>query len=406
MAMRRSREQSSQETHNRLQPFLQAVAEVELREMLHTLWRRRKVVFGTVIALTILATVIVFQLTPRYSSEAYVMIDPRHSQVVDVKAVISGMSADIETIQSEILVMRSRGLAEKVIDRLGLRDHPEFNDSLRPPHLFAGLFDLLSYLPKEWLTVLTDGALEEELTEERRLDRERVRVIDAFLDRLDVEPAGRSRVIKIAFESERPGMAARVSNTLAELYIVSQLDAKFEATKRATTWLNERLSGLRQQLEISEQAVEDFRKESGLVEGKGETLASQQIAELNTQLVLGTTARAVAEARLQQLESLLASGSGMESAVEVLRSFLIQRLREQEAVVERRAASLSAIYGKRHPKMISVRAEKKEIQQKIARELDKIAEGLRNEVDFTRTREQALILEKLVGERLLERPSS
>lgn len=400
MTMRRSREQSSQETHKRFQPFLQAVAEVELREMLHTLWRRRKVVFGTVIALTVLATVIVFQLTPRYSSEAYVMIDPRQTQVVDLKAVISGMSADIETIQSEILVMRSRGLAEKVIDRLGLRDHPEFNDSLRPQHPFARLFDPRSYLPQEWLTVLTGGALEEELTEERRLDRERVRVIDAFLERLDVEPAGRSRVIRIAFESEKPGMAARVSNTLAELYIVSQLDAKFEATKRATVWLNERLTGLRQQLEISEQAVEDFRKESGLVEGKGETLASQQIAELNTQLVLGTTARAVAEARLKQLESLLASGSGMESAVEVLRSFLIQRLREQEAVVERRAASLAAIYGERHPKMISVRAEKKEIQQKISRELDKIAEGLRNEVAFTRAREQALIasMERLKNE--------
>ncbi len=400
MAMKRSKESGSTETQKRFAPLMQAVAEVELRELLHTLWRRRSVVFGMVFFLTALATVIVFQLTPRYTGEAYVMIDPRKTQVVDVEAVISGLSADIETIQSEVLVMRSRGLAEKVIERRNLRNDPEFNDSLRPVRSFARLFDPRSYLPKEWLAVLTGSALEDELTEDQRLDRERVRVIDAFLERLEIEPAGRSRVIKVGFESESPRTAARVANTLAELYIVAQLDAKFEATKRATTWLNDRLFGLRQQLETSEQAVEEFRRKSGLVEGKGETLASQQIAELNTQLVLGTTARAEAEARLNQLEALLASGSGMETAVEVLRSLLVQRLREQEAEVERRAAALAAIYGNRHPRMISVRAERREIQSKINRELAKIAQGLRNEVDFTRARETALIanLERLKTE--------
>ncbi len=389
--MKRSAELNSNAAQKRFPPLFQAVAEVELRELLNSLWRRRRVVFGAVFVLTALATLVVFQLTPRYTGEAYVMIDPGKSQVVDVKAVISGLSGDIATIQSEILVMRSRGLAEKVVDRLGLMNNPEFNQSLRPDHPLAKLVDPRSYLTEEWIEVVTGGSSADEMTDEQRQARDLVRVVDVFLDRLEVDPAGRSRVIKIAFESEKAGMAARVANTLAELYIVAQLDAKFDATRQATIWLTDRLSSLRGQLENSEKAVENFRKNSGLVEGRGETLASQQIAELNSQLVLGTTARAEAEARLEQLESLLASGGGMETAVEVLRSPLIQRLREQEAEVERKTAAVSAIYGERHPKMISVRAERTEIRQKIDRELVKIAQGLRNEVAFTRAREHALV---------------
>ena len=386
-----SLEPDSEPIRRRSPAFLQAAEEVDFQELLRTLWRRKSVVFGTMAVLTTLAAVIVYQLTPSYTAEAYVMIDTRKTQVVDVEAVISGLPVDRETVQSEILVMGSRGLSEKVIRRLELGKDPEFNEELKPESPFAKLFDPRKYVPEEWLAVFSGlKAQDEELTKEERRDRTRVRITDKFLEGLEVTPVRRSRVIRVAFESESPRMAARAANTLSELYIVSQLEAKFEATRQATKWLNERLSELRGQLEGSEAAVEAFRKKTGLVEGKGVTIASQQIAELNTQLVLAGGTRAEAEARLKQIESLRSAGSGMETLAEVLDSQLVQRLREQEAVVVRKAAELSARYGERHPRMINVRAEIRDLEEKIGREVERIAQGLANELEVARAREISL----------------
>ena len=169
-----------------------------------------------------------------------------------------------------------------------------------------------------------------------------------------------------------------------------QLEAKFEATQRANTWLNERVSELREKVEAAETAVEQFRQESGLLQGKGETLTSQEVAELNTQLILARSARAETEARLRQVQSLVDSPEGADTASEVLDSQLIQRLREQQAGLERRVAELSNEYGELHPRMVSLRAEEQDLQQKIEGEVGKIVQGLRNEVGIARARERSL----------------
>jgi uncharacterized protein involved in exopolysaccharide biosynthesis len=104
------------------------------------------------------------------------------------------------------------------------------------------------------------------------------------------------------------------------------------------------------------------------------------MAELNAQLILGRTASAETEARLQQLNRLLESDDGVTSAGEVLDSPLIQRLREQQTQVERRVAELTAEYGPAHPRMIQLKAEAEDLESNIAAEVNKVAKGLENEV--------------------------
>jgi len=375
---------------------------IDLREVLRKLWRRKNLVLGTIVTLTVLAAVIVLQVTPRYTASAFVMIDPRENRVVDIEAVVSGLSTDVEAIQSEIQVIRSRGLAAKVIDRLGLDRLPEFNENLREP---GGLEQLLSpaaddgddgtALKAEWagfLTRLRNAVLGEPVDpapgEQAR--RERAKVIDHFLERLRVRPEGRSRVIRLSFESENAELAARVVNTTADLYIVEQLEAKFEATQRATEWLNQRVGDLRAKVEASERAVELYRAEQGLTESRGVTVTSQRISELNSQLTIAASEVAEAQARVDQIEQALAGARSFEAVSEVLNSRLIQDLRVQQAAVERRAAELSSELGERHPRMIQLRAEADNIRGKIAAEVNKVAQALRNEVAVARAREATL----------------
>jgi capsular exopolysaccharide synthesis family protein len=180
------------------------------------------------------------------------------------------------------------------------------------------------------------------------------------------------------------------ANAVADLYLVEQLEATFEITQRATVWLGERLADLRAEVEMSESAVEAFREQAGLIEGAQSSLAAQQISELSTQQILARSARAEAEARLRQVTNLVNSSDSLNSVAEVLASPLIQSLREQEAEVDRRIAELSNEYGEKHPRMINIKAEMTDLQGKIASEVDKVVQNLRNEVSVARAREGSL----------------
>ncbi len=365
-------------------------SEQGLDDLLRMLWRRKMVVLGTLVTLTTIVTITVFQLTPRYTATASIMIEPRETRVVDVEAVMSGLPQDLATILSEIEVIKSRGLAERVIRQLNLLEDPEFNEHLRPPGILRRLFDSDANFAKQWIEIIFRRANDRALTEAEQLDKERVDVIDEFLERLGVKPVTRSRIITVDFESERPGMAASVANTLADLYLVEQLEARFETTQRATEWLSERLASLQQKVSVSEKAVEAYRRKAGLIKGERATLVSEQISVLNTEFVLARSKRAEAEVRLSQAEVLLATEGGVNSVGEVLSSRLIQRLREQEAVVVRKAAELSMEYGEKHPRMINVRAEIRDLRAKIQGEVGKIIENLRSEVTIAHTREESL----------------
>jgi capsular exopolysaccharide synthesis family protein len=181
------------------------------------------------------------------------------------------------------------------------------------------------------------------------------------------------------------------ANTLTNFYIVSQLDAKLLAAKEASTWLAKRLTQLRAEAQASARAVEIFRKDNNLLQGSGEsTLVEQEIAELNLRSVGEQTTLAEMEARLRLVENLLKSQNGVESVSEVLNSPLIISLREQEAELERTVAEMAGVYGDQHPNMINLRVELSNFHQKIRTEVNKLIQGLRNELSIARSRARSL----------------
>src|SRR5207244_2800218 len=137
-----------------------------------------------------------------------------------------------------------------------------------------------------------------------------------------------------------PVMAQRIVNTVADLYLVSQLEAKFEATKRANDWLSLRVADLKNALQASEQAVQVYREQNKLnvADAKGTGVTTQQLGELNTQLVMASADRAQKEARLRQFQASVKNGTVAADAPEVLNSPLIGKLREQETEIIRREA--------------------------------------------------------------------
>ena len=338
-------------------------ADPGLVEILAVISRRWMILLGTVAACLVLAGLFLVLATPRYSAETLIMIEPKNSNIVSIEEVVSGLSGDEETIQSEVYVMTSRALAGRVIRSLTLYDDPEFNP---------------------------DGADIDTAAAEEGMSREFGAVVDRFLDKLQVVPKENSRVIAATFTSDSAEKAARVINTLADEYILSRLESKFASTQRANDWLGVRIAELRENVQQTERQVEAARERFGLLGADGIPLASREMIELNSQLVMTRSERAEAEARLTQIEELSPGGDTNESLNEVLDSPLIQRLREQESEVKRREAELSSEYGNLHPRMIQLRAEADDIAARIDAEIARIVAGLKSRVEVVKAREESL----------------
>ena len=251
-------------------------------------------------------------------------------------------------------------------------------------------FSRCPYVSTELLETLGLRKPVEPLTADETREKLNAEVIETIKQKLSVSPVRRSLVISISFTSENAKKAALVANTIADNYIVDQLEAKYEATRRATGWLNDRLAVLKGKVKKSEDAVERFRAQMVNRIGQTSKLTTQQISELNSQLILAQAKRAEAGARLRQIEDILSSAGDLNSAAEVINSPLIHRLRGQEAEVIRKVSELSARYGDRHPTMIKAKAELRDLRQGIEREVKKIAGSLRNEMQVAKVRENTL----------------
>ncbi len=362
-----------------------------LRDLLRLFWRQRMVIVSTVLIVTGLVAIRLFQITPQYTAIAEVMLENRQSNIVDIQNVVADLAPDIPVVLSELEVIQSSSLLHRVIDRLGLTKDPEFNTTLGKPPWYAPYLDWRTYVPDAILAAAG-------LTKRQRVHRTDAEQVDYVLAittntlraRLRVRSVFHSHVISIIATSTNPRKAALIANTVADTYITDQLEAKFEATRRATVWLSSRLDDLKNRVRQSEAAVDAYRQQVAGQLGQGSRLTAQQMGELNSQLILAQSERAEAEARLQQVGDLLASRGDVSTAAEVLNSPLIQRLREQEAQVVRKVSELSTRYGERHPAMIDANNELADLRRSIESEVRRIAQGLRNEVQVAQARERTL----------------
>ena len=386
-------------------------SEWSLKDFLAQLQRHKLLILVTMGLVTLATTLHVSRITPLYVADTKILIGVPSTNVVDIEEVLeTGHRWNAALVLSEAKILTSRTLAAKVVDRLGLVDNPAFNPALRPrrPSLLAAINPIkwiTARIPESWRGILpgTDSATAAPEAPPAPEEAERQAEIVArniLQGAVSARIEGRSRVVSVTVRLRDPKLAAEVANTLSELYLLEQLEAKFEATQRASTWLNDRVADLRQQVDDSERAVEEYRQQHGLAQYRNTTVTEQQISEINTQLILAGARTAEAEARLRQARSLGRSERGVESAAEVLASPLIRSLREREIEVTRRTAEMATEYGPRHPKMINIRSELQDLRAQIEAEVEKVLHGLRNELEVAQTRQRTLArdLEKLEEE--------
>lgn len=356
-------------------------------DILSLFWRRKMLLIGTVILVTGFCVLVAYQITPRYTASARLMVGKEDVLPSGLSGINRVLRGDLRAhIYGEIEVMRSDRLIQRVIEELALMRHAEFNRVLRKS-AFAWLFDLA---PVRRFMETIDAIGDEGLSDTEKRTRENQEIVNAVRKRLMIRPPGVSNVISVNFESTNAKKAARIVNAFTKHYISDHLDRKFRSQAQSRAWLDKRITTLRRAVLDSERTVAEFLASRRLIETGENVVNARQFVDVSRQVTAAKALYAERRTRLNQVHRLRDSEQGLSAVKEVRASPSVQRLRDQEIVLVRKAAELETRFGERHPKMINLRAEIANVRQRIADEEIRIVQELENEVRVTKSRLDAL----------------
>ncbi|SDK08941.1 MULTISPECIES: GumC family protein [Bradyrhizobium] len=350
--------------------------DLDLHALGQALVRKRGwIVVPTVLA-AILSITAVNMITPRYKSEARILVDGRENVFLRPNGERNDdqrNGLDAEAVTSQVQLLQSRDLAREIIRKNKLAERPEFDPVLQgfsPLKSVLALFgigrDPFSLGPEE-------------------------RVLDAYYERFTAYAVDKSRVIVVEFQSRDPELAARVANSIAEGYLVLQQNARQEQAKSAGQWLSGEIENLRKKVADAESRVEDFRSKSSLFVGTNNTtLSNQQMGEINTQLNNARALKSDAESKARLIKEMLQSGKPIEAS-EVLNSELIRRLSEQRVTLRAQLAEQSSTLLDQHPRIKELKAQLADLDRQLREEAGKVSRSLENDSRIANGRVEGLI---------------
>ena len=365
---------------------------ISMGEILHTLWLRKRLIISVTLLISTIAILIIFQLTPRYKAGTKLLIGASNSNIVDIQSILENKFAEDSAIFGEMEVIKSRSLAKVVVESLRLENVAEFN----PVQKKGGL---LSYLkPSNWFSDefkqsigLSKVVAKVLKTEEQEHAELLSRVVNAFLAKVNVTQLRRSRVLLLEVESTNAALSAKMVNTLADKYIVSQLEAKFKATKKAMSWLTSQLTKLKNEVEDSERAVELYKEEYGVTHGEGTTsLSQQQMSTLSSEIIVARALRAEIQVRLRQVKGFIRYGGQLDNIPDAINSNRIKDLKEKQELLQNSLIEMSTKFSNKHPKVIRLQAELRDFKNRVNLELNKEVVSIQNELDLVKIRENSL----------------
>lgn len=337
------------------------------------------IVFTALLGLA--AALIYLHITPPvYTADVQILLANPKAQFVQQESILAEPSFDQGGIDTQLQILNSPTIANIVIDQLHLT--PELTADSNSP-LRAWIRRAQARFGKP-----ADGQSKPQADD----------AAEGFLKLMSARRLNFTNVIDLSFSWTDPVRAAEIANAIAKAYITDQLNAKFEANRVATLWLQQRIQQLGDQAEAAERAVNAYKTQNNIVSSDGKSIDEQQITELNSRLVAARAQAADLQARLDRYKSALNKPSSdpqsigtLEAAgADVLNSPIITSLRQQYLELARRENEYSARFGANHLSVVNMRTRMQELRSSIFDEVRRLAESTRSDLNVAMQREQDL----------------
>ena len=332
--------------------------------------RRNLLLIGLCAALGLGAAVTFVALaTSEYTATATLVIDSRRTHPTRPQPITLDAQSENVFVESQVEILRGQGTLRAVVARLGLERDPRFWNPDAERGLVGDMRASLSALLRgaDDMAGLEPGA-EARATVARLLSR-----------KLNVRRVGMTSVVEISFTSPSRRLSADVANAFTAVYIDQQLGGNAETTRRAGSWLEERIRELRDNAVIADRAVQEYKAAHNIIEMGGALLSDQELTETIELLAAARARFAEATARAQRLESATPGSVIQGSVAEALQNPVITRLRQQYLEASRREAEIAQRQGANHGAAVNLRVEMAELERVMQNELGRIAEVHRSE---------------------------
>jgi len=349
--------------------------DIDLGSLFGAIWRKRMRVLLATAACAGVAFLGANLITPKYKSEARLLIEAREPAFTTGQDRAQGgeqPTFDELGIASQVQLLQSADLIKQVARNMKLYELDEF-DTMAKPSAISDLRVLLGFKKNP-----LDLPPEE-------------RVLKEFIEKLTVYQVERSRVIGIEFSSKNPSLAAAIPNEMAKVYLSLQSGAKLDTNSEATRWLEPEIANLREKVREAEQKVAEYRSQSDLLPtGENATFAVRQLNDISAEVARVRGERASAEARAESVRTVLKNGGAPDTLTDVVGSQMIQRLKESEAQIQGQISDLSTSLLDGHPRLKGLRSQLAGIRGQIKAETQKILTSLDNEAKTAGMRETQL----------------
>ena len=360
---------------------------IDLDRLWAAVVRRANIIGACVIASMVLAGLYLVFATPVYTAMTQVLLDDSLSRYAEEEAPVPAAQVIDNRIASAVEILKSKEMALTVVDKAQL----DQNDAIVNPPMTP--MDLVKSSVKGVVDLLTPNSAPVSEAAMRNGLREKAAAV--IQQALTVERVGRSSVIAISIRSTDRQMATQIAKTYANSYLTEQLNANFDATERASVWLQERLTDLNQRSQAASLAVEKYKAANNIVSSRGELMSEGQLADLNGQLIAAQADAATASARYNQYKSITDQGpdNAVNNAIVSARdtdNSVIQDLRKRYIAITDRERGVVQQFGKDHPQAIALASERGDLARQIYQELQQLTGSFKNDFDVTQSRVQSL----------------
>lgn len=361
--------------------------EIDLSKIFALLRRRWQI--ATVFLLAGIALGLAYAATSTriYQATASISLDTADAADIRQRTGIEDMPLTESQVTTELELLRSEAIAEKVVENLGLQDNDLFLTSPETglSRLRALVSEVISTVRS---TVLPRPQVVPELPpspedlEERRFNR----AVSVLRGNMTVSRVNLSRIVTIRFRALSPDLAARVANGIAEVYINDQLESKYESSERAASWLQERADQLRAEVAQLDNEIERFRLENDLVGLEGRALSDADLERIDRELADSQTELLTLQAQQRRLEEIIARGdtsaavsaTATQSITSTLRSRFLDTLRDYNTLVDR--------LGEDHEQVQRLQRQLDQTQELMFEEVKRAEELTRNDIEVVEER--------------------
>lgn len=329
--------------------------DVHLLDYWRIIKKRRWIVLGVVFIIVTVVTLRMYRMPSIYESSGRIIINQQTPlRLTREKETSPEVYAnDLQYLETQQNVLRSRELARRVIEELHLEAHPDFADIA---------------------SRLTDP------------EQQRTEMINRFLANLDVQLVRNTRVVSVTYSAHDPTLSAQAVNELFNQYIKYTLESRSESTRSASEWLNEQITDLRSRIEQAQEELVKYSRENEIIQlNENQTITVERLADLNRRLVEAETERIRAETLYR-----LSREGAVDSLPPIVADATIQNLNGRLAELRQELAQLNVEYQPTHPKVQRVREQITELEQQVTQAKRRILGNIEAEYKAAVRRERDL----------------